>query len=85
MQSVGASMLQFLQYDEIAGCSALIVYAGYLLANKWTPASLGQWVGVVFGGVATLALAGPAGLAVVLIWIRDEVVYAEEKGGKKVQ
>ena len=85
MQSVGAGTLQFLQYDEIVGCSALVLYVGYLLANKWTPKNLGQWVGAAFGGMATLVLAGPGGLAVALIWARDEIVYQREVGGKKGQ
>ena len=34
---------------------------------------------------AILAVAGPAGLAVVLAWARDEVLFAEEREGKKVQ
>ncbi|KAI4152268.1 MAG: hypothetical protein LQ340_003015 [Diploschistes diacapsis] len=85
VSSVAEGALLFLQYDEIIGSSALLLVVGNAVGNKWTPKGALQWLASVMGTATGYILLGPGGLAVVGMWVRDEILFAEEgeKGKRK--
>ncbi|KAG8532877.1 uncharacterized protein KY384_002755 [Bacidia gigantensis] len=76
VDSIGSGFFQLLQYDYIIGSVAVVLWGVTLsrLRIGWTSLAL---------GVAALAIAGPMGLLVVLIWTRDETIFGQQEEGKK--
>ena len=82
MGFVGEGAFQLLQYDEMCGSTALLVWSAALLANKYAetrPISLWTVVRLFASSAILVTLFGLSGCAVALTWARDELVF-EEKG-----
>lgn len=82
MGFVGEGALQLLQYDEMCGSTALLVWSAALLANKYAetrPIYVWSVVRLFAASAILTALFGLSGCAVALTWARDELVF-EEKG-----
>ncbi|KAL9601484.1 MAG: hypothetical protein Q9179_002853 [Wetmoreana sp. 5 TL-2023] len=83
MPSTAAGSLQLLQYDEIVGVAALMLWSAALYVNASGNRRFGGWVSLIAKGVAVGAIAGPQGLAVAAVWARDEIVFADDNSNKK--
>lgn len=77
VETIGAGVLNFMQWDQWIGYLAVLVWALSLLKadEEVTSKTLILWI--VEAAVASL-LAGPGGAAVWLIWKRDEMVLGGE-------
>ena len=87
MSYVGEGAFQFLQYDEMVGSTALVVWSSALFAKKYSELRpIRKWTALKTFAQAAIVLAifGPCGLAVMLIWARDELVFGEKYTGKKM-
>lgn len=77
--TIGQAMLLMLQFDE--GCSglALVVWAVTMYLQQDTASkSLGRWAGLIGSALAAWVFAGYAGIGVLAIWARDEIVMSNE-------
>ncbi|KAL8677808.1 MAG: hypothetical protein Q9186_005788 [Xanthomendoza sp. 1 TL-2023] len=83
MPSIAAGALQLLQYDEMVGAFAMVVWSSALYINAMEKRSLSSWATLFVEGVVIEALAGPQGFAVAAIWARDECIFAKEDINKK--
>lgn len=84
MPSIVAGALQFLQYDEMVGAAAMMLWSSALYLNATEKGGLGGWISLVIKGMVIEALAGPQGFAVAAVWARDEIIFAQGHGtGKK--
>ncbi|KAI4129920.1 MAG: hypothetical protein LQ338_002005 [Usnochroma carphineum] len=83
MPSIATGALQFLQYDEMVGAAAIVLWSSALYINQIQKKSLGEWVSLVVKGIVIEALAGPHGLAVAAVWARDEIIFAEEHDAQR--
>lgn len=84
MPSIAAGSMQFLQYDEMVGGFAMVIWSSALYINAMEERSLLSWAATFVKGVVIGALAGPQGLAVAAVWARDEKIFAREGAtGKK--
>ncbi|KAL8658587.1 MAG: hypothetical protein Q9202_007516 [Teloschistes flavicans] len=81
--SIAAGSLQLLQYDEMVGAAAMVVWSTALYLSASGRKEPGEWMSLIAKGVAIEALAGPQGFAVVAIWARDEKILAKENDEKK--
>ncbi|KAL8689612.1 MAG: hypothetical protein Q9218_004754 [Villophora microphyllina] len=81
--SIAVGSLQLLQYDEMVGAAAMVLWSTALYLNLTCKRSLGDWVSLIAKGIAIEALAGPQGFAVAALWARDETFFAEENNEKK--
>lgn len=91
MPNLGSGAHLLLQYDEVVGSAAVVLWALTLLSrvgNGKVEVRAGQVVGmgmgvVALGLVGLLAmwvLAGAAGCAVGMFWVRDEIVLRGGEG-----
>ncbi|OKL61251.1 hypothetical protein UA08_03389 [Talaromyces atroroseus] len=69
----------FLQWDNIIGSLAVLLWAviANVSAHRKTEGQVG-WLCLLFQISTSLALTGPIGTAVRLVWERDELVFEEE-------
>jgi hypothetical protein len=85
--SLSGGVLQFLQWDLFTGSTAVLVWALALRVQAqgrkfW----LYEYVGAALRAAALNAVCGPCGVAVAVMWERDELVFArdfEKETGKK--
>lgn len=96
MSSIGSGAMLMIQYDEIIGSVAVVLWALFLLTTALhrsasqagiAGSTTAAWA-VVFDLVTFTALVGPLGYAVVAIWGRDELVFAsgqERTDGQKTK
>lgn len=79
MASVGSGSFMFLQYDEMVGSAAVLLWATFMFANsKSADQTLGDWGGLAARIAFLTALTGPIGCALALLWARDELVFREK-------
>jgi hypothetical protein len=74
--SFGDGSLLFLQWDDLIGSTALLLWAAalYIVAHQQTSIDV-RWT-TLLSNVALLSLvSGLVGAAVVLMWARDEVLF----------
>ncbi|KAL8904281.1 MAG: hypothetical protein Q9207_003377 [Kuettlingeria erythrocarpa] len=83
MPSIAAGGLQFLQYDEMVGSAACVLWSAALYLSVAKRKSVDGWVSMVVKGVVLEALAGPEGFAVAALWARDETIFAVEQGADR--
>ena len=87
VNNIGEGAHLLMQYDEIIGTSAVLVWA-FALLMKAPPGKLQlpQAQLMVFG-ILLLVVTGPIGLAVGLVWTRDEKAFdsAEMETKAKIQ
>ncbi|KAL8798297.1 MAG: hypothetical protein Q9182_006789 [Xanthomendoza sp. 2 TL-2023] len=83
MPSIAAGALQLLQYDEMLGAFAMVVWSSALYINAMERRSLASWATLFVKGVVIGALAGPQGFAVAAIWARDECIFTNLDIDKK--
>lgn len=90
MSSIGSGATMTIQYDEIIGSVAVVLWALFLFTAAFHRLSSqerevnapGVWV-MVFGFVTLTALVGPLGCAVIAMWSRDELLLAKGKEKRK--
>ncbi|KAL9039458.1 MAG: hypothetical protein Q9180_002513 [Flavoplaca navasiana] len=83
MPSIAAAAFQLLQYDEIVGTTAMLLWSTtlyFIAMERRGPAS---WVSLVIKGIVVEALVGPVGFAVAALWARDEIIFANDSNEKK--
>ena len=85
VSSIGSGAMLMIQYDEIIGSVAVVLWALFLLTTAFHRSSKERganaataWV-LAFDFVTLTALVGPLGYAVIAMWGRDELVFAREK------
>jgi hypothetical protein len=83
LSTIGEGVSAFLKWDETIGSGALLLWAAFLFLQKWSPRTASDWVKALVGSVGVLVVSGQVGLAVVLVWIRDEIVFAQETTVKR--
>ncbi|KAL8728089.1 MAG: hypothetical protein Q9166_005614 [cf. Caloplaca sp. 2 TL-2023] len=83
MPSIAAGSLQFLQYDEMIGAFAMVVWSSALYISAMERKGLAGWAALLVKGVLIEALAGPQGFAVAVVWARDEHIFAGASTEKK--
>ena len=86
MLSIGAGVHQLLQYDELAGSGAMVLWATVLFTTTHGRRNSFRHVAWLLAqGAAAMLLTGPLGYAAACIWARDEMVIAEAgENAKKV-
>lgn len=79
VKSVGEGIHIFLQWDFLIGSSAVLLWAviANVLAHRKIEGEVG-WFNFTCKVATSLALTGPIGTAVRLVWERDELVLEEE-------
>ena len=85
MPSIAAASFQLLQYDELVGAAAIVIWSAALYINASSKKSSGDWMSLIFKGTALNVFAGPHGFAVAAIWARDEIMFADIDKQKKDQ
>lgn len=83
MPSIAAASLQLLQYDEMVGAAAMVMWSAALYINTSERKGLGDWLSLIVKGIGIEALAGPHGFAVAAVWARDEIIFADDNTQKK--
>ncbi|KAL8670248.1 MAG: hypothetical protein Q9168_005200 [Polycauliona sp. 1 TL-2023] len=83
MPSIAAASSQLLQYDEIVGSAAMVLWSAALYINAMDRTRRVGWVSLMMKGAAIGTLAGPLGLAVAAVWARDEMIFARDNESKK--
>ena len=83
MPSIAAASFQLLQYDEIVGSTAMLLWSTCLYIVAMDRKEPAGWASLVIKGIVIEALAGPLGFAVAAIWARDEIVFANDNTEKK--
>ncbi|MCJ1267865.1 hypothetical protein MMC22_007751 [Lobaria immixta] len=90
MSSIGSGAMLIIQYDEIIGSIAVVLWALFLFTTAFHRSySQGRGANVaaawalIFHSVTLTALAGPLGYAAIAIWGRDELVFARQKERRK--
>lgn len=87
VKDIGDGVHIFLQWDFLAGTSAVLLWA--VAVNAFARCKIqGKvcWSGLLFKTVTSTLLTGPVGAAVQLVWERDELVLDDEivkTAGKK--
>ena len=82
MPSIGAGAFQLLQYDEMIGSTALVLWSVALYANtyKSTANIDGMMISkMLLALVAAWSLFGGCGCAVCFTWARDEYIFATDQ------
>ena len=77
--SVGSGAFLLIQYDEMVGSTAVVLWAATLFvqANKYSKGEqYDQWLALAVGIPLFTCLTGPIGCAVVFFWIREELVFS---------
>ncbi|KZF21035.1 hypothetical protein L228DRAFT_262102 [Xylona heveae TC161] len=76
--SLGQGALRFMQWDEIVGCTATLIWALVLNRNAHAGRiSPHGWFDLALKVVGLTILTGPAGAVIALIWGRDELVLGD--------
>ncbi|MCJ1477789.1 hypothetical protein MMC13_006462 [Lambiella insularis] len=79
--SVGAGSLMLLQYDEMVGSTAVLLWASFMYANaKSQNKTFSSWGQMALLVTLLTVLAGPTGCAVALLWARDELALGKMSG-----
>ena len=80
MPTIGSGAFMLLQYDEIVGSTAMLLWASFMYLRARNPyITTTNWLQDVVMFTLVTVLAGPAGTAVALIWARDELVLKQKK------
>ncbi|KAL3469562.1 hypothetical protein BJX99DRAFT_241080 [Aspergillus californicus] len=88
VDNVGAGVHTFLRWDYLIGSAGVLIWAVSLhqAAHRIVYGQAGcRCVGLIAKIAALTALAGPVGAAVELMWERDELVFNELGGLKRVE
>ena len=83
MESIAEGALLFLQYDDILGGAACVVWSVALYTNVAGRTSIIQKMVMVMKGMLVWGIAGSVGLAVATLWLRDETVLETKVANKK--
>ena len=87
MNSIGEGAFQFLQYDEMTGSSALVIWSVALYFQAYLRTvtfSVRIALKAILAFMVSTALFGPCGSAVCFIWARDGMIFDEmDKHDKK--
>ncbi|KAL8715780.1 MAG: hypothetical protein Q9220_000447 [cf. Caloplaca sp. 1 TL-2023] len=75
--SIAAGAFQFLQYDEMVGESATVVWSAALCVSGTGRKSFSGWMKSIAIGILIASLAGPQGFAIAAVWARDETFFAQ--------
>jgi hypothetical protein len=78
--SVGVGAQNFLQYDEVMGSAAMLLWALYVYLCNLKRVTLGNLVSTVSTTLGLTAMLGPVGAAVSLLWMRDEDILGLKEG-----
>ncbi|KAL2802397.1 hypothetical protein BJX63DRAFT_437922 [Aspergillus granulosus] len=74
--SIGAGVLNFMQWDQWIGYTAVL---SWVLKSYWSEAPKSAALfHTVLEAIVAIALLGPGGAAVLFVWRRDEIMWAEE-------
>ncbi|KAL8825547.1 MAG: hypothetical protein Q9191_004344 [Dirinaria sp. TL-2023a] len=82
MPSIGAGAFQLLQYDEMVGSTALVLWSVALYTNTYKQAANidGSMISkMLLALVASWSLLGGCGCAVCFTWARDEIIFAMDQ------
>ena len=80
MPSIGSGAFLLLQYDELIGSGAMLLWALALFFNVYKTTSWSYSPSILcLGATVTFVLTGPLGLATACMWARDELVFAEDE------
>lgn len=78
ISSLGEGALLLLQWDELIGSGAMIVWAMVLNRNAHAgKVTWGGWLSLLVKVTGLTAVTGPGGAVVALIWGRDELVLGD--------
>ncbi|KAI4260973.1 MAG: hypothetical protein L6R42_003822 [Xanthoria sp. 1 TBL-2021] len=83
MPSIASSANQLLQYDDIIGAVAMVLWSATLYIIAMERKGPTGWASLVVKGVVIEALAGPLGFAAAAVWARDEIISASDDKEKK--
>lgn len=84
VSSMGEGSMYFLQWDEVVGSTALLVWAATLYRNAHgTQFDWQRWARLVAKVAGLSVIAGPCSAALALVWDRDELIWAQEDAGDK--
>ena len=86
MSNISEGALLLLQYDEMCGSSSLLIWSGVVFAKKYLEEfEIRVWTALRVFAIAacTLMIFGPCGLAIAMIWARDELVIEKTNIGDK--
>ena len=86
MPSIGSGMHLLLQYDELIGSGAIVLWSTALFMMVYRKyRSVQSEVSLIAYGILAMFLTGPLGYATTCIWARDELMVSEaEDDDKKV-
>ena len=84
MSSIGAGAVLMIQYDEILGSLAVVLWAFFLFATAFNKHKKVDTAFVlIFNCITIPALVGPIGYGVICMWGRDELVFEEKSDESK--
>ncbi|CAO1597056.1 hypothetical protein XANCAGTX0491_000885 [Xanthoria calcicola] len=83
MPSIAAGAFQLLQYDDIIGAAAMVLWSATLYIVAMERKNPAGWVSLLIKGVLIEALAGPLAFATAAVWARDEMIFATDNEKKK--
>ena len=79
MPSIGSGAFMLLQYDEIVGSTAVLLWASFMYVRAHHQLNTTKdWLQNTVIFTLVTVVAGPAGAAVALIWARDELVLKQK-------
>lgn len=86
MPSIGSGTHLLLQYDELIGSGAMVLWSTTLFMLVYRECrSVQSEVSLIAYGILAMFLTGPLGYATTCIWARDELIVSEiEETNKKV-
>lgn len=78
VSSIGEGGLGFLQWDELVGSMALLLWAAALHRNSLqVDFNWQRWVNLFGKALGLTLVAGPCSAAVALVWERDELIFSQ--------
>lgn len=83
MPSIAAGAFQLLQYDDIIGAAAMVLWSATLYIVAMERKNPAGWVSLLIKSVLIEALAGPLAFATAAVWARDEMIFATDNEKKK--
>ncbi|KAL8893647.1 MAG: hypothetical protein Q9192_005060 [Flavoplaca navasiana] len=83
MPSIAAAAFQLLQYDEIVGTTAMLLWSTTIYIIAMEQRGPAGWVSLMIKGIVIETLVGPVGFAVAALWARDEIIFANDSNEKK--
>ena len=86
VSSIGQGALLLLQYDELFGSTAMLLWATFLYINAIKDDKNGPQYSILLSRmIVSIVLTGPIGCAVLCIWTRDEMIYKKEINEKRMR